>query len=216
MVSSIKHPCGPEEGCCMLIYFFWLTRQWNLILITNFLMGAYCFCSSLLVAFGGFHSCSHFTVVLQIPKSRVPSVHLHPHLFTAPTPDRCRYSVFCVTFNPKPTPLTDGMLLPEGCAPEVRKMCWRIRCAVADCQRFLPALKACSMKLPPDCLPKGICVYLNITQIRKEVVLSLGFCYVPSKSNLFIIGNPSEQRLCLSQSVLVLQPGIAGICIGFL
>lgn len=105
------------------------------------------------------------------------------------------------------------MLLPEGC---VRRMCWRTWCAVAVCQRFFPVLKGCSMKLPPECFPKGICVYLNITQIRNGVVLSLGFCYVPSKSNLFIIGNPSEQRLCLSQSVLVLQPGIAGICIGFL
>lgn len=76
--------------------------------------------------------------------------------------------------------------------------------------------KGCSMKLPPDCFQKGVCVRLNITQIRKGGVLSLGFCCVPSKPSLFITGNPSEQRLCLSQSVLVLQPGIAGICIGFL
>lgn len=54
------------------------------------------------------------------------------------------------------------------------------------------------------------------TQIRKWGVLSLGFCYVPSKPNLFVIGNLNEQCLCLSQSVLVLHPGIAGICIGFL
>lgn len=76
--------------------------------------------------------------------------------------------------------------------------------------------KDCSMKLPSDCFPKGVCVYLTITQIRKGFFLSFVFCYVPSKPNLFIIGNPSEQHLCLSQSVLVLQPGIAGICIGFL
>lgn len=63
------------------------------------------------------------------------------------------------------------------------------------------------MKLPPDWFPKGVCVCLNITQIRKGVGLSLSFCYVPSKPDLFIIGNPSEQRLCLLQSVLVLQPG---------
>lgn len=88
------------------------------------------------------------------------------------------------------------------------------------CCGWLPEILSCfeslQYEVSPDCFPKGICVYLNITQIRKGVVLSLGFCYVPSKSNLFIIGNPSEQRLCLSQSVLVLQPGIAGICIGFL
>lgn len=60
--------------------FFLVDLAWDLSLITDFLMVAYCFCSSLLVAFRRFHSCSRFMVVLQIPKYRVPSVSLSPLL----------------------------------------------------------------------------------------------------------------------------------------
>lgn len=129
---------------------------------------------------------------------------LHPCPFAASAPGR--YLVFCVCVRSTDF---DGIVLCEGCALKVRKMCWRIQCAVADCHGFLPVLQW-------NCLLIASRRASACTQIRERGVLSLGFCYVPSKPNLFVIGNPSEQRLCLSQSVLVLHPGIAGIVVGFL
>lgn len=76
--------------------------------------------------------------------------------------------------------------------------------------------RGCNMKWCPDCCPEGVSLYLNIMHTRKGGILSLGFCYAPSKPSLLIFGNPSEQHLCLSQSVLVLQPRMAVVCIGFL
>lgn len=142
---------------------------------------------------------------------------LHPCPFTASAPGRCRYLVFCVAVSPKSAPLT---WMAYSCMKDVL---WKLGgCVGGSGVLWLIATdsclfcKDCSRTLLPDCFQKGVCVYLNITQIRKGAVLSLGFCYVSSKPNLFIIGNPSEQPLCLSQSVLVLQPGFTGISIGFL
>lgn len=89
------------------------------------------------------------------------------------------------------------------------------------CCGLLPQILGCfaeaaALKWCPDCCPERVSLYLNIMHTRKGGILSLGFCCVPSKPSLFISGNPSEQHLCLSQSVLVLQPRMAVVCIGFL
>jgi len=55
-------------------------------------------------------------IVLQIPKYIVPLVSLHLCPCTASAPERCRYLVFCVTVNPKSTPLT---LMVYSCMKDV-------------------------------------------------------------------------------------------------
>lgn len=89
---------------------------------------------------------------------------------------------------------------------------------MAHCHGSLAALQRLQYeRLPPGCFQKGVSQHWNITLIGKGGAFCiLGFCCVPSKPNLFLLGKASEQHPCLSQSVLVLQPRVVVVCMGFL
>lgn len=128
-------------------------------------MVAHCFCSSLLVAFRGFHSCSHFMVVLQIPKTQsplwvfilAPSLHF-PHSRQVQV-----FSILC-DFQPKANSTGfAGMLLPEGCALEVRKVCWRsgVLWLIArdSCLFWKPAARSCLLTASQKA---SVCTWISL------------------------------------------------------
>lgn len=89
---------------------------------------------------------------------------------------------------------------------------------MAHCHGSLAVLQRLQYeRLPPGCFQKGVSRHWNVALIGKGGAFCiLGFCCVPSKPNLFLLGKASEQHPCLSQSVLVLQPRVVVVCMGFL